>query len=50
MITLSLIYFQLAATPQPQVVITPISQSQCVQVCPVGNSGQPEKPIQSISH
>jgi hypothetical protein len=45
MLTLSLIYFQLAISPQPQAVITPISHAQCVQVCPVGNSGQPEKPI-----
>jgi hypothetical protein len=50
MLTLSLIYFQLATAPQPQAVITPSSQAQCVQGCPVGNSGQPEEPIQSVSH
>jgi hypothetical protein len=50
MIALSLIYFQLATSPQPQVVITPISQSQCVQSCPVGNSGQPEEPISPINN
>jgi hypothetical protein len=50
MIALSLIYFQFTTAPQPQAVITPSSQSQCVQSCPVGNSGQPEEPISPISH
>jgi hypothetical protein len=50
MLTLSLIYLQLTTAPQPQGMITPSSKAQCVQACPVGNSGQPEEPIQSISH
>lgn len=43
MFALALLCCQLAtATPQTQAAITPASQPQCVQDCPIGDSGQPE--------
>lgn len=42
MLNLILICQLAIARPVPQDAITPASQTECVQDCPIGNSGQPE--------